>query len=53
MLEQMYGLLTGCAARYVTVDVRPRAWTYSLECDMELYFHQPSYSSCFLNLELF
>jgi hypothetical protein len=35
------------------VDVRPRARTYDPKCDRELYFHQPSHSSCFLILELF
>jgi hypothetical protein len=36
----MYGLETGHTVRSVTADVRLRAWTYGLECDRGLYFHQ-------------
>jgi hypothetical protein len=52
-LKQMYGLETRCMVRSITADVQPRARTYGLECDKELYFHQSSHSSYFLVLELF
>jgi hypothetical protein len=43
--KQTYGLETGHTARSVMADVRPM-------CDRELYFHQSSYSSYFLIIEL-
>jgi hypothetical protein len=52
-LKRMYGFETEHTVRSITMDVWPQTWTYGLECDMELYFHQLSHSSCFLVLELF
>jgi hypothetical protein len=43
-----YGLETERTVQSITMDVRPRARTYGSKCDKELYFHQPSHSSCFL-----
>jgi hypothetical protein len=54
-LDWMYDLKyhNGRMIRSITMDVWPRAQTYGLECDNELYFRMPSYSSYFLILELF
>jgi hypothetical protein len=43
-----YGLEIGCTILSITVDVRPRAWAFSPECDNVFIFTKPSHSSCFL-----
>ena len=43
----MYGIETRRTARYDTVDVRTRAWTYGRCVIGKPYFHLPSHSSCF------
>jgi hypothetical protein len=48
----MYDLVTGHTACRDTVDVQPRARTYCQSVTGKPYFHQPSYSSYFLIIEL-
>ena len=45
--ERTYGLKTRRMVQSITIDVQPRARTYSPECDRGLYFHQLSHSSYF------
>jgi hypothetical protein len=50
--DQTYGLVTRRTAHSDIVDIRPRARTYSQSVTGKPYFHQPSYSSCLLVIEL-
>jgi hypothetical protein len=52
MSERMYGLVTKHMAIRVTVDIRTRARMYDQCVTGKPYFHQPSYSSIFLVIEL-
>jgi hypothetical protein len=50
--DRTYSLEIERTVRSITTNVQPQARMYDPECDMELYFYQPSHNSCFLIIEL-